>query len=128
MVGPVFTVSISSCSFDLRYLVRVIDTEYILYVCRSCASYSPNAEYILASSLNSSHRLIPIGGEAAAAGNGGASGGSELICYSGHVNEKYSISSSIYSNPHGDFILSGSEDGKVRSVDCVFRFILFGNI
>ena len=66
------------------------------------------------------HRLIPIDGD----GDGGGAIDSAIHCYTGHLNERYSISSSVYSNKFGSFIMSGSEDGKVKLLsDFVGRFV-----
>ena len=48
-----------------------------------------------------------------------------VYCYTGHINEKYTIRSTIYSNNFGNYILSGSEDGKVRCIN--FVIALFKN-
>jgi WD40 repeat protein len=88
--------------------------------CRSCVSYTPNADYVLASSLNSTHRLIPLNngtpGPAAAECQTNIADGtnSTVLQYEGHRNEKYSIASRICCTAHGDYMVSGSEDGKVR--------------
>mmetsp|Transcript_29026 Transcript_29026/g.48778 ORF Transcript_29026/g.48778 Transcript_29026/m.48778 type:complete len:306 (+) Transcript_29026:45-962(+) len=85
----------------------------------ACASYTPNYNYVLASSLNSSHRLIPL--RTSTSHSSSSSSGSRTdsaidkltFSYTGHKNEKYSIHSSIISCPNlGSYILSGSEDGK----------------
>lgn len=91
---------------------------------RSCASYTPSTDCILGSGLNSSHRIVPLcpgvgntfstSSSANIADNCAAH--SSVHVYAGHVNEKYSITSTVYSNSFGNFILSGSEDGKVRIV------------
>ncbi|KAJ1420500.1 WD40-repeat-containing domain protein [Ochromonadaceae sp. CCMP2298] len=105
----------------------------------ACASYSPNGDYVLASSLNSSHRLIPLRdqppqsrsqsqsqsqGPSHSHSSASASArvrvrasGSGCFSYTGHRNEKYSVQSQVYSNTHGDYILSGSEDGKAYMWD-----------
>jgi hypothetical protein len=99
---------------------------------RACVSYTPNASYVLASSLNSAHRLIPLGAEnpdeSTSSGND-ASGANAavnhssdataattagpVIQYTGHKNVKYSVSSRVWRSTQGDFLLSGSEDGMV---------------
>jgi WD40 repeat protein len=99
---------------------------------RACVSYTPNASYVLASSLNSTHRLIPLGtenpGESTSGGNdssgataavnhsseaAAATTARPVIQYAGHKNVKYSISSRVWLSTQGDFLLSGSEDGMV---------------
>lgn len=101
-----------------------IPLQYISFftICRSYASYTPNGSGILASTLNSTHRIIPINRTsennnttaATTSNNVASSNNSHVYCYTGHVNEKYTMNSTVYSNSFGDFVLSGSEDGKVR--------------
>lgn len=118
---------------------------YLVYLCRSCAGYTPNASYILASSLNSTHRLIPLDynqpqtasdssisdqqeqergdGIADVASTAGSMTESSrpVVQYTGHLNEKYSISSRIWSTAQGNYLLSGSEDGLVSALLCSRR-------
>jgi len=86
------------------------------------ATYSPNAQYVLTSCFNSEHRLIPLhkksfhsdSGGVVVGGGGGAVVDNKLHVYRGHVNQRFSVQSRIYSSAaFGSFILSGSEDGKV---------------
>lgn len=76
------------------------------------ASYSPNAKYLLASCFNNEHRLIPIHNNHLNINDD--SYRKKFYSYIGHMNEKYSIQSLLYSNPSiGNYIYSGSEDGMV---------------
>jgi WD40 repeat protein len=92
--------------------------------CRSCVSYTPNTDYVLASSLNSTHRLIPlnngtpepIGAECQT--HSADATNSTVLQYEGHRNEKYSVASRICCTSRGDFLVSGSEDGKVQCNEC----------
>ena len=83
------------------------------------ATYSPNAQYVLTSCFNSEHRLIPLHKKSFHSDSGGVGGGgvvvdNKLHVYRGHVNQRFSVQSRIYSSAaFGSFILSGSEDGKV---------------
>jgi hypothetical protein len=82
------------------------------------ATYSPNAQYVLTSCFNSEHRLIPLHKKSYRSDSGGGGGGvvvdNKLHVYRGHVNQRFSVQSRIYSSAaFGSFILSGSEDGKV---------------
>ena len=82
------------------------------------ATYSPNAQYVLTSCFNSEHRLIPLHKKSYHSDSGGGGGGgvvdNKLHVYRGHVNQRFSVQSRIYSSAaFGSFILSGSEDGKV---------------
>ena len=108
--------SFTSCHLTIYILIFTIN------ICRSYASYTPNGSCILASTLNSTHRIIPINRNsennstvaATTSNNIASSANPNVYCYTGHVNEKYTMNSTVYSNSFGDFVLSGSEDGKVR--------------
>ena len=79
----------------------------ILHPIRSSARYAdPSCSYILASSLNSTHRIIPV----LASGDSDREG---LFIYDGHKNERYTISSNVWYDNDTAYIVSGSEDGKV---------------
>jgi WD40 repeat protein len=96
----------------------------LLLFFRSCISYSPNSRYILASSLDSKHRLHSCD----------LSGDNDVLIrrqqqasrdplqpvrqdavrtLSGHVNNKFSVQSTLFSNAGRSYVLSGSEDSKV---------------
>jgi hypothetical protein len=77
-------------------------------------------DFVLASSLNSTHRLIPLNNgtahstDAECLNHNADLTQSTVLQYEGHRNEKYSIASRICCTTRGDFLVSGSEDGKVR--------------
>jgi WD40 repeat protein len=80
-----------------------------------------NSNYIVASSLDSKHRLIqnPLSREAALISHGSETiyaNSSTAWCreYSQHVNNRFSLQSAVSYTPWGDWLLSGSEDnGKL---------------
>lgn len=91
----------------------------------SCASFSPNAKYILKSSLNSEHQLIPSIASPEKDNNFGFNvdlPGKPLTLlplqtYKGHINKRYYIKSSFFINSKRKYVISGSEDNKVMIWD-----------
>ena len=105
----------------ILYCLLIHNVSIILSVlcctCRSCTSYTPNPDFILASSLNSTHRIIPLHNTTDTLNSVTPTGA--VHQYIGHKNDKFSVTSSIYNNSFGNFLLSGSEDGLV-STDIVY--------
>ena len=92
--------------------------------CRSCVSYSPNSQFILASSLDNTHRLFPSQLYDQSLGTGTWTKIDALRSYTGHVNSRYSVFSTLYSNVYGNYVLSGSEDNKVSVLTASLVFLI----
>lgn len=104
-------------------------------LCRSCVRYSPDARYVLVTSINNKHRLynrldfvdgVIIGSPSqhkALLPTAATTRTRQEIAddfntrplrtYCGHMNGKYSIQSCFHIKSNGSHILSGSEDGQV---------------
>lgn len=74
---------------------------------------------MLASSLDSTHRLFSTGLYDNSLGSGAWNKPEVIRSYSGHTNSRYSIFSALYSNSSGNYVISGSEDSKVS-----YQFII----
>ena len=82
--------------------------------------YSPNHQFLLTSTLDSTHRLFPRyhpGGEFTAS--------SCVKTYQGHVHEKFSVASAFVSlSGELDCVMSGSENGRLLLWDVQTATIL----
>eukprot|EP01034_Spumella_vulgaris_P024025 gene24025-30321_t len=94
----------------------------------SCISYTANSRYILATSLDSSHRLhsCDLNGENEAFVRQQQAISRDPLqpvkqdavrSYSGHVNNKFSVQSTVFQSANRSYLLSGSEDNKVHIWD-----------
>jgi hypothetical protein len=120
-------ISISICVYIYIYnTLFIINLNYKLYACKlnldnkllflysSNATYAPNGEYILVSTLDSTHRLFS---SAQGGSLPGAKGIEYLKSFKSHVNARYSIfssmKSSIIDGHTKAYFASGSEDNQV---------------
>jgi hypothetical protein len=93
-------------------IITLDDKLFFLY--SSNATYAPNGEYVLVSTLDSTHRLFS---SAQGGSLPGANGIEYLKSFNSHVNARYStfssMSSSIIDGLTKAYFASGSEDDQV---------------